>query len=43
MDDLLSGGMTEEGTKLLKKKAIEIFEDATFTLHKWQSTEHKVA
>ena len=43
VDDLLSGGMTEEETKLLKEKAIEIFEDATFTLQKWKSTEHKVA
>ena len=34
VDDLLSSGMTEEETKLLKEKAIEIFEDATFTLHK---------
>lgn len=43
VDDLLSSGMTEEETKLLKAKAIEIFEDATFTLQKWKSTEHKVA
>lgn len=43
VDDLLSSEMTEEETKLLKEKAIEIFEDATFTLHKWKSTEHKVA
>ena len=34
VDDLLSSGMTEEETNLLKEKAIEIFEDATFTLHK---------
>ena len=43
VDDLLSSEMTEEETKLLKEKAIEIFEDATFTLHKWKSNEHKVA
>ena len=43
VDDLLSSGMAEEETKLLKEKAIEIFEDATFTLHQWKSTEHKVA
>ena len=43
VDDLLSNEMTEEETNLLKEKAIEIFEDATFTLQKWKSTEHKVA
>ena len=42
VDDLLSGGVTVAETKLLKEKAIEIFEDATFTLHKWQSNEPKV-
>ena len=39
VDDLLSGGATVEEAKELKEKAIEIFEDATFTLHKWQSNE----
>ena len=39
VDDLLSGGATVEETKELKEQAIEIFEDATFTLHKWQSNE----
>ena len=31
----------EEG-KELKERAIEIFEDASFTLHKWQSSEPKL-
>ena len=44
VDDLLNSEMTEEETKLLKEKAIEIFEDEKFILHKWKSTEHiKVA
>ena len=42
MDDLLSGGATVEETRELKEQAIEIFEDATFTLHKWQSNEPKL-
>ena len=37
VDDLLSDGATVEEAKELKEKAIEIFEGATFTLHKWQS------
>ena len=39
VDDLLSGGATEEEASKLKAKTIEIFNDATFTLHKWQSNE----
>ena len=31
-----------EEAKELKERAIEIFEDATFTLHKWQSSEPKL-
>ena len=31
-----------EEEKELKERAIEIFEDATFTLHKWQSNETKI-
>lgn len=42
MDDLLSGGATVEETRKLKEQAIEIFEDATFTLQKWQSNEPKL-
>ena len=42
VDDLISGGMTVKQAKELKKQAIEIFEDATFTLHKWQSSESKL-
>ena len=37
VDDLISGGVTVEKAVELKEQAIEIFEDATFTLHKWQS------
>ena len=37
VDDLISGGVTLENAVELKEQAIEIFEDATFTLHKWQS------
>ena len=36
VDDLLTGGATVEEAQELKEKAIEIFKDATFTLHKWQ-------
>lgn len=36
VDDLISGGVTVEKARELKQQAIEIFEDATFTLHKWQ-------
>ena len=32
-------GATVEEAKELKEKAIEIFEDAIFTLHKWKSNE----
>ena len=42
VDDLLSGGATVEETKELKEQAIEIFEDATFTLNKRQSNEPKL-
>ncbi len=40
VDDLLEGGATVEHTKVkVKQKSIEIFKDATFTLHKWHSNE----
>lgn len=44
MDDLLSGGATVEETRKLKEQAIEIFEDATFTLQnlKWLLNEPKL-
>ena len=42
VDDLISGGVTVEKARELKQQAIEIFEDATFTLHKWQSNEPKL-
>ena len=37
MDDLVSGATTTEKATTLKNKATEIFQDATFELHKWQS------
>ena len=40
--DLISGGTTVEEAKELKERAIEIFEDSTFTLLKWQSSEPKL-
>ena len=42
VDDLLRGGATVEETRKLKEQAIEIFEDATFTLQTWQSNEPKL-
>lgn len=42
VDDLLTGGATVEEAQELKEKAIEIFKDATFTLHKWQSKEPRL-
>ena len=38
-DDLISGKPTVAGAMELKKTAIKIFNDATFTLHKWHSNE----
>ena len=40
--DLISGETIVEEAKELKERAIGIFEDATFTLHKWQSSEPKL-
>ena len=37
MDDLVSGATATEKATTLKNKATEIFQDATFGLHKWQS------
>ena len=42
MDYLINGGTTVEEAKELKEQAIEIYEDATFTLCKWQSSEPKL-
>ena len=41
VDDLTSGGMTVEEAKELKEGAFKIVKDATFTLHKWQSSKPK--
>ena len=37
VDDLISGKTTVKETGELKQRATEIFQDATFTLHKWHS------
>ena len=37
VDDLLSGGVTVKQAQHHKEQAIEIFDDAGFTLHKWHS------
>lgn len=37
VDDLISGGTTVNEAKELKEDAIEIFDDASFCLHKWHS------
>ena len=37
VDDLISGKPTVRETEQLKQGAIEVFEDAKFTLHKWHS------
>jgi hypothetical protein len=42
VDDLISGSTTIEKAKELRDGAIEIFEDAKFTLHKWNSNEVEV-
>ena len=39
VDDFISGRTTAEEAKQLKRNATEIFNDATFTLHKWHSNE----
>ena len=37
MDDLLSGKPTIKEAQQFKDEAIEVFQDATFKLHKWHS------
>ena len=37
VDDLLNGGQTVQQAKEHKSTAIEIFNDAKFVLHKWNS------
>ena len=37
VDDLMTGGTTIKETEAKKATAIELFEDATFTIHKWHS------
>ena len=37
VDDLTTGGTTVKETEQKKATAIEVFEDATFTTHKWHS------
>ena len=42
VDDLLSGGSTVEEAQMKKSMSKEIFEDATFILHKWHSNESEL-
>jgi hypothetical protein len=42
VDDLVSGATTTEKASQLKDKATEIFQDATFDLHKWQSNDKEL-
>ncbi len=35
VDDLMTGGRTVKETEQKKATAVEVFEDATFTIHKW--------
>ena len=42
VDDLISGSTTVEKVKELRDGAIEIFDDAKFTLHKWDSNEDEI-
>ena len=37
VDDLMTGGATVQEVETKKSTAIEVFEDASFTLHKWHS------
>ncbi len=37
VDDLMTGGTTVKETEQKKATAVEVFEDATFTIHKWHS------
>ena len=37
VDDLLSGGATVQQAQYRKEHAVEVFEDASFTLHAWHS------
>ena len=39
VDDLISGKPTVASAMEVKKTAFKIFDDATFTLHKWHSNE----
>ncbi len=42
VDDLVSGKTTIEQAQAMKDDAIEIFNDATFTLHKWHSNRREL-
>ena len=42
VDDLISGSTTVERAKKLRNGAVEIFEDAKFTLHMWNSNEDEL-
>ncbi|XP_046862793.1 uncharacterized protein LOC124456377 [Xenia sp. Carnegie-2017] len=42
VDDLLSGGQTVDEAKERKRKSIDVFNDANFNLHKWNSNAHEL-
>ncbi|XP_046863293.1 uncharacterized protein LOC124457043 [Xenia sp. Carnegie-2017] len=42
VDDLLSGGQTVDKAKERKRKSIDVFNDANFNLHKWNSNAHEL-
>ena len=37
VDDLISGGNTQEEARNLKESAMSVFQEAKFKLHKWHS------
>ena len=39
VDDLITGGTTVAEIQTQKEKTIKVFDDATFTIHKWHSNE----
>lgn len=42
VDDLVSGSTTIKQVQAMKDDAIQIFDDATFTLHKWHSNRREL-